>query len=188
MYLFNIPVGQVREKITVIFSKLNNPASLGRCVGLKINTKSRGTQRRLFAVNNTGSVWLSLFFRFDGVSAIFVNWNLQILFEDDEFKRVNIRRQLIFLPNWHYIRSRFIDGLFSVFHRCTGSNFYPVYWIAYPTKQSDAGSPVNISTGFRRDTVYSILFESKYQTLHLNKSQTMFQGYQTNSLVHSNLF
>lgn len=127
MYLFNIPVGQVREKITVIFSKLNNPASLGRCVGLKINTKSRGTQWRLFAVNNTGSVWLSLFFRFDGVSAIFVNWNLQILFEDDEFKRVNIRRQLIFLPNWHYIRSRFIDGLFSTdapvvtFSRLTGS-------------------------------------------------------------------
>lgn len=91
----------------------------------------------MFAVNNTGSVWLSLFFRFDGVSAIFVNWNLQILFEDDEFKRVNIRRQLIFSPNWHYIRSRFIDGLFSVFHRCTGNNFYPGYWIAYPTKQSD---------------------------------------------------
>lgn len=66
-------------------------------MGLKINTKSWRALKageQLFAVNTTATVWLPLFFRFDGVSVIFVNWNLlQILFEDDEFKRVNIRRQ-----------------------------------------------------------------------------------------------
>lgn len=100
--------------------KLNKTTSL--CAELKINTKSAA---QLFAVNKTATVWLPLFFRFDGVSVIFVNWNLlQILFDDDEFKRVNIRRQWIFLP----IR---LSGPLQVywrhvfFHQWVGNNFYP---------------------------------------------------------------